>query len=859
MKKLIIIDGNSLLFRAYYATAGDGKNIMRTKDGTPTNAIFAFANMFTRLMRSFNGDEHVLVAFDTDQKTFRHEQLEDYKATRKPAPDDLIPQFAIAREFLDALGIFQYEEAGYEADDIAGSVAKQAGALGYKVEIYTSDKDYLQLIDDQITIKLIKRSLSDIEAMNEKNMIKTYGFKPMQIIDYKGLCGDPSDNLKGIPGIGDVTAKKLIGEYGSFEAIIEAAPEMKGKIKDNLINHAEEGRLSYEMAKIVTDMELPFAIEDTEYHGYDPDTLLNFTHRYELKQFREKLEGRFAKKAAEEEIDGNLIIIKDTDEVMFTNDLGIIAIFDDGNSHTCDLRGFALSTSRRNYFLPWEIFINSPLFQRTFADPHIKKYTFDYKKLRVNLGMKGYEFNGLAHDVLLASYNLESSLNSDPSSVYHYFGVNLPLVSSKDDELLHASAMAEAALQLAPEMEKRLADTGVLKIYQEIELPLAEILAKMEIEGFPLDQEKLQAIGVEFKDQVAMLESEIIALIGHEFNISSPKQVAEVLFDELKLPANKKRSTSSDILEGLRPYHPVVELILQHRKYAKLSSTYIDGLVGTVYPDGKIHAKFNQALTTTGRLSSSEPNLQNISVRDEEGKLVRKAFYYPDEQYEILSLDYSQIELRILAALSGCPKLTAVFKSGQDIHTATAQAIMHKDNVDAHDRRRAKEVNFGIIYGITPWGLSDRLGISQKEAGELIDNFYKSYPKVQDFLHHVIKEAEEKGYVETLLGRRRYLYEFNHPNYHVRAFARRAAMNAPIQGTAADLIKLAMVKIDRYLREHHLETKLVLQIHDELIFKVPQHEKETVLPALVELMEHALELQVPLKVGGSFGKTWYDC
>ncbi|MGI6714272.1 MAG: DNA polymerase I [Bacilli bacterium] len=858
MKKLIIIDGNSLLFRAYYATLTDGKVTMRTKDGTPTNAIFAFANMFTSLLKTFAGGEHVLVAFDTEEKTFRHQVHEEYKATRKPAPDDLIPQFAIAREFLQAMGIFQYEEPGFEADDIAGTAAKKAATLGYQVEIYTSDKDYLQLIDEQITIKLIKGTLRKIETMNEKNMLKTYGFTPKQIVDYKGLCGDSSDNLKGIPGIGDITAKKLLAEYHTFEGVLAAAPNMTGKIRENILNHADEGRLSYEMAKIVTDMELPFSIEETKYLGYHPDTLLDFTHHYELRQFRERLEGRFARKTLKESPSDNINIVEDENDIVFDNHLGVIGVFEEGNYHTSKLEGLALFTQNKRYYLPWDVFVKSPAIQNALANPQIKKYTFDYKKLRVNLGMQGYLLQGLKHDILLASYNVESSNLSDPLSVYHLFGVNLPLVSAKKDEITLAMAMAENALLLTDELERRLKEVDVFKIYRDIELPLAEVLAKMEIEGFPLDRKLLLEIGEDFKIQLAALEKEIHSLVGREFNIASPKQVGEVLFDQLGLPANKKRSTSSDILEGLRLYHPVVDLILQHRKYAKLASTYIDGLKDAVYPDGKIHATFNQALTTTGRLSSSEPNLQNISVRDEEGRLIRKAFYYADDNYQILSLDYSQIELRILAALSGDPKLIEVFKTGQDIHTATAKAILHKQHIDEHDRRRAKEVNFGIVYGITVWGLSDRLGIPQKTAKELIENFYKTYPKVQDFLNRVISEAEEKGYVETLLGRRRYLREFKDPNYHVRAFARRAAMNAPIQGTAADLIKLAMVKIDQYLTANNLTTKLVVQIHDELIFKVPKAEKDIVLPALIAIMEHALELDVPLKVSGNFGKTWYD-
>ncbi|MDD2398233.1 MAG: DNA polymerase I [Bacilli bacterium] len=859
MKKFVIIDGNSLLFRAYYATAGSGQPLMRTRDGIPTNALFAFANMIEKLIKDFNGDEYILVAFDTDKKTFRHEQNENYKAQRKPAPDDLVPQFQIARDFLSALGIFQYEVAGYEADDIAGTAAKIAANDGYQVFIYTSDKDYLQLIDERITICLIKRSLSNIEIMDEKNMVATFGFKPQQIIDYKGLCGDPSDNLPGIPGIGDVTAKKLIAEYESFDKIIEAAPMMKGKIKENILANIEQGRLSYEMAKIIVDMDLPFTIEDTKYHGYDLKTLTNFTIRYELNLFRSHIDGKFAQDTLTEKFNDKVPTTASFKNISIGDDIGLIALFDSGNYHQSNIQGFALYSKNKKHYISWSDFENDQQLKAAFSNPKVRKYTFDYKKLRVALAAHSYQLNGLALDVLLAGYNLESSLSSDPNYVYNFFGKDLPVfINEPNAEVLKALAMAEYAFTLAPEIEKRLTEAGVNKIYTEIELPLSEVLAKMEIEGFPLDRVKLLEIGENFHDQLTEISARIIDLVGHDFNIASPKQVATVLFDELKLPANKKRSTSSDNLDALRHLHPVVDLILQHRKYAKLTSTYIEGLKDTVYADGKIHATFNQALTTTGRISSSEPNLQNISIRDEEGRLIRKAFYYPNYEFEILSLDYSQIELRVLAALSKCQKFIDAFKQGDDIHLATARQIFQKQEITDLDRRKAKEVNFGIVYGISDWGLAERLSIPPKEAKVLIDTFYNTYPEVGTFLQNVIADAEKNGYVETLLGRRRYLRQIHDPNYQVRAFARRAAMNAPIQGTAADLIKVAMVKIDEYLTNEHLQTKLVLQIHDELIFKVPKVEKTRVEKELKKIMESALDLPVPLKVEGQFGLTWYE-
>ena len=863
MPKITIIDGNSLLFRAYFATAYPGVEIMRTQDGTPTNAIFAFSSMINKILSTLKPEEGLMVAFDAGKDTFRKEQLESYKANRKPTPEDLVRQFPMARDFLKALGIFQFEQHGYEGDDIAGTVAKLAEKEGYTVTIYTSDRDFLQLVDNNITVNIIRKGMSDIVAMTPETVKEMYGFEPLQIIDYKGLRGDASDNLPGIKGVGEKTAVKLIQEYGSFDNIIAHASEIKGKLGEAIVADQETGRLSRDLAIIKTDVPLPFTVKETIYQGYDFTSVSEYCQKYELKQFMSKIVQKW-KKVELEQTEINVKVVSSFKEVGNPKEVGLALDYADDNYSMGSLYGLAVATENGNYYIAIDDLKNDQAALDLLKNPDVKKYCYDYKAIKVALAKNDIAIAGLYFDLLVASYLVDSSLKNDVEVVMNIYGIDLSngaemlsLLSNEDSQ--KTGKIAFFSWKLASRVTEELKKTESLKLYQELETPLIDTLADMEIEGFPIDIKVLDEFGDEYKKKAKELEEEIYALAGEKFNIASPKQIGEILFNKLGLSSNKKQSTSVDFLKEIQDEHPIVSKILEYRKYFKLITTYVEGLKNNVYPDGKIHAKFNQALTTTGRLSSSDPNLQNISVRDEEGKLIRKAFYYQDENYEILSLDYSQIELRVLAALSNCQALKDIFLSHEDIHSATAKKIFNLQGEPTPlQRRKAKTVNFGVVYGISDWGLAEQLEIGPKEAGAIISSFYQSFPEVATFFQKIVADATRDGYVSTLLGRRRYLRELHDANYNVRESAKRAAMNAPVQGTAADLIKYAMNKVHQALLDNKLETRMICQIHDELIFRVPKKEKETAYKLIKDIMENALFIDVPLEVDGGFGRDWYS-
>ena len=863
MAKITIIDGNSLLFRAYFATAYPGVEIMRNKEGIPTNAIFAFSNMINKILADLKEDERIMVAFHAGKQTFRKEQLESYKANRKPTPEDLVTQFPIARDFLRALNIFQFEEEGFEGDDIAGTVARLAEKEGHKVTIYTSDRDFLQLVDDKVTVNIIRKGLSDVVPMTPEMVMQTYGFRPLQIIDYKGLRGDASDNLPGIKGIGEKTAVKLIQEYDNFDNIIAHASEIKGKVGEALIADQEMGRLSRDLAIIKTDVPLPFNIDDTIYKGYEFATISDFCQKYGLKQFMSKLVQKWKiADLKEAKIDvktvESLVAFKDEKEI------GLALDYEDDNYSMGLIYGVAFSNKKETLYISLENLLKDKVSLDLLRDKNVKKYCFDYKAIKVALAKNNIEINGLYFDLLIASYLIDSSLKNDVEVVMNLYGIDilsnseaLSLFSAEDPE--KTGKIAYFSMVLYNKITEDLEKISALKLYNELEIPLVDTLADMEIEGFPIDIKILDEFGDEYKKKIHDLSEEIYALAGETFNLASPKQIGEILYNKLGLAGNKKMSTSVDSLKDIEDQHPIIPKILEYRKYFKLLTTYVEGLKNHIHKDGKIHAKFNQALTTTGRLSSSEPNLQNISVRDEEGKQIRKAFYYEDENYEILSLDYSQIELRVLASLSNCAGLKEIFLSNEDIHAATAKKLFNlQGEPTSLQRRRAKTVNFGIVYGISDWGLAEQLEISPKEAKEIINSFYTSFPEVANFFQRIINDAMKDGYVSTLLGRRRYLRELHDANYQVREAAKRAAMNAPVQGTAADLIKLAMNKVHQALLDNGLETRMILQIHDELIFRVPKNEKDKAYNLIKEIMETALNIDVPLLVDGGFGRDWYS-
>ncbi|MFA5421240.1 MAG: DNA polymerase I [Bacilli bacterium] len=862
MAKVYVIDGNSLLFRAYYATAyGPNAKVMRTKDGVPTNALFAFGNMINKIISSFKGGEHIVVGFDVGKKTFRNDEFEAYKANRKPTDADLVVQMPLARELLRALGIFVYEQEGYEADDVCGTIAKIASRGGHQVIVYTSDRDFLQLIDHNVAIHILKTGLSNIAVMDEVTMPAECGIFPAQIPDYKGLRGDASDNLPGIPGIGEKTAIKLLQEYGTFEKILTEAPNIKGKVGENIIEHQKIGVLSKRLATIKTDIDLPFTLDDTLYQGYVFDKINTFGQRYELKQLLNRLPSKLKVESARD-VTIEYRKLTSLKDVEIGSEIGIHLDMKEENYFRAAILGIALSDGLQHYYLDAESLKDDEFLKELLENPKIHKACFDVKAMTVALHRFDIHLQGANFDLLLASYLLDSSLKNNVDSILNYFGVD---AQGKDDQELslfeesnplRTAKVAYLTLKLEPRVLDELGKHAAAELYQQIELPLASVLAKMEIEGFPLDGQTLDQIGQQYRLKLESLSKDIYDLAGEEVNVNSPKQIADLLYNKLGLRGNRKDSTSVDALKRLIDDHPIVSKILEYRKYAKLLSTYIDGLIAHIHGDGKLHAIFNQALTTTGRLSSSEPNLQNISIRDEEGRLIRQAFYYRDPDYQILSLDYSQIELRILASLSKCQPFIDVFNRQEDVHAATAKAIFGSH--DSASRRKAKAVNFGIIYGISDWGLAEQLEIPPKEAKIIIDTFFKTYPEVSDYLQTVVDDAFKNGYVSTLFGRRRYLRELYDSNYQVREFARRAAMNAPIQGTAADLIKLAMVRVQEMLEKNHFKTHLVLQIHDELIFKVHVDEIEKVRAEISKIMENVIALDVKLKVEGGVGRSWYD-
>ena len=856
MKKIIIIDGNSLLFRAYYATSITG-NIMHTKDGYPTNAIYAFSNMIRSITSSLKvGEDYIFVSFDTDKKTFRHQKMEEYKAQRKPVDEALKKQFLPSREFLDCLNIFHYELEGYEGDDLAGTVAKMASSQGFDVEIYTSDKDYLQLIDDNIHVNMIKKGLKEIVRYDEKKLFEDYSLTPPQVRDFKGLAGDPSDNIKGVPGIGDKTAIKLINQYGDLENIIESMKNETSKVAEKIYSHQDDARFAKEMATIITSCPIPFTLDDLIFKSPNFDKLASFYSKYEFFSLLKKIQVEIKNDSSlEPPIDvtyiDSLTDIKHIPSVFYL-------ISDDVNYHKGKITKVVFSYKQQLYIFPIGS-INDLLSLKTyFEEETILKSTFDVKRAICLLNKYSIRLKGVDLDFMLGTYLLDSSFGEDKKIVCSFYKETIVRLNNKEEEDYLLTLNIEKHYQ---DCYKLLKERNALDLYNNLELPLCKTLAKMEIEGFPLSRDVLKEINDDFKSKLLEIEDLIYSFAGYKFNISSPKQVGDLLFNKLNLPKNKKDSTSIEVLNSLVSYHPIVKLIILHRKYSKLVSTYTDNLQNYLFEDNKIHTIFHQALTSTGRLSSSDPNLQNISIKDDEGKLIRKAFFYDDDDYLLMSLDYSQIELRLLAIMANCQSLIEVFSHDGDIHSSTARKVFHIPEgmeVDPSMRRKAKAVNFGIVYGISSFGLAEQIDSSQGEAKNIIQSFYKAYPEIENYYKNLLSKAYEDLYVETMFGRRRYLKDLASDKHMVKEQAKRMAMNAPIQGTAADIIKSAMIKVDEALSKNNYKSKLVLQIHDELILKIYKDEKDEVYSLVKDIMENILDSKIKLSVEGGVAKSWYE-
>ncbi len=847
-KRLTIIDGNSLLFRAYYATAYAGvEKIMRTSTGIPTNALFAFANMMVKIVNELKADDHLFVAFDTGEKTFRHEEYDEYKAGRQKVPEELIVQFPIAREFLDALNIKHYEINGFEADDLAGSLAKKAAAEDFDVYLYTSDHDYFQLIDERIHVKLIKKGLSDILTLDREALYDNYGFYPEQVTDFKGLTGDASDNLKGVPGVGQVTAIKLLKEYNNLQTIIENAPLIKGKLGENLLTYQENALKTQRLASIITTVPLTKPLSYYLYNGFDNETVSGFAQKYELRSFLSKL--TYRPESAKSEV--TYLEIQNSDAFSI-NDLKVFYFYLDGESDNYfnAVPSFMYFKDNDNvYRISFANLLKDKKLKGILSDPTIVKTSYDIKRAFIILKNNNLVIDGDYEDIALMAYLNDSDAANSLSVLLRSNGVNYP----DGEDKINATFVSFAREILIKEKEK-LKAKNLLDLYLTLEKPLVKVLFKMEKEGFLVDQKILNELGEDYKATLELLSEKIFKIAGYTFNINSSQQIAKLLFDDLGLPANKKRSTAIDVLTYLNDKHPVISLILEYRKYQKIISTYIDGLLPHIKDDGKIHTSFNQLQTTTGRLSSTNPNLQNISVRNEEGREVRKAFNAGENI--LLCLDYSQIELRLLACIAEEKSLIQVFNEDRDIHAETSNRLFPLEDVD-YGRRKAKAVNFGIVYGISDFGLAEQLGVSVGEAHGIITAFYENYPAIRTYRENIIKQVQNDGFVETLTGRKRYLPQINDGNYQTREFAKRAAMNAPIQGSAADLIKLAMIKIDALLSSGNYQTKLILQVHDELIFSLVPEEND-LIDKLVDIMENVFDLPLKLKVGVKSGKTWFD-
>ena len=862
MKKIILVDGNNLLFRSYYATAYSG-NFMKNSKGFPTNALFGFHNMLTKIIAE-EKPEYMIVAFDKG-KTFRHEQYEEYKGGRIETPQELKQQFPIAKELVNLLGLRYYEIDNYEADDIIGTFAaycdKDPEAIG---TIVSSDKDLLQLISPDVDMKLLKQK--DYIRYNEETFFEDYGIMPKRVVDLKALQGDPSDNIPGVKGIGEKTALKLLRQYQTLDGVYEHIDEIKGSIHDKLVADKENAYQSYYLATIVKDVDMEISLEDIKCREKEHEKLEKLYEELEFYSFLKKEQEYIKKEPKKEE---TLTIIEDIKEIEINGDCAVYLEILGTNYHHSKILGMSVYDGEHLYFLTKDAILKKPdfLFQN-------EKYTYDAKKVSVALKWLGIEVENITFDTMIAGYLLDYNVKEDISYLANNFDYEIPFYETiygktnfkepaLDQVALYAGKKVKFIYESKKMLTEKLEKEGLMELFEKIELPLAFVLGDMEYQGVYLDKQSLIEMGAEIKENVSRLEQEIYKLAGCEFLISSPKELGNVLFEKLGLPHGKKGargySTAADVLEKLRDKHEIIDKILEYRMITKLYTTYIEGLLHMVKEDGKIHTIYTQTLTRTGRLSSIEPNLQNIPVRTEYGRLIRKAFV-PSENCVILGGDYSQIELRILAHMAKVDALIEAFKSNLDIHTKTASDIFHitPEEVTKQMRRIAKAVNFGIIYGISSFGLSENLNISVGEAKTFIENYLTTYPGIQEYMDNQIKQAYIDGYVTTLFHRKRIIKELENSNYMIRHQGERMALNTPIQGTSADIIKKAMVDIHAELKKRKLKTKMILQVHDELLFDCVKEEMEEVRALVKEKMEQVIQLEVPLKVDIAFGNNWYE-
>ena len=866
MKKIILVDGNNLLFRSYYATAYQGV-IMRNSKGFPTNALYGFINMMNKIIKE-EKPSYILVAFDKG-KTFRHDKYDSYKAGRIEMPDELKEQFPKAKEVLDSMGIKCFEIDNYEADDIIGTLSsmvdKEKDFIG---TIISSYKDLLQLISDEVVVKLLKSN--DYIMMDKNEFFKTYQTEPIHMIDLKALMGDSSDNIPGVKGIGEKSAISLISKYGSLDGVYEHLDELTPKMREKLEIDKDNAYMSYDIATIFREVPLDFNLEDCKYRGFIPNKYKSILEELEFFSLLKKVsfdeEEKEGKKEEEKEIKIlDIKKLKDKEFSFYLETRGSIY-------SKSEILGIGIYDGENGYFLNKEDIINN----KEIFSSNIEKYTYDLKKSIVVLNNNNISINNCLYDAMIALYLLDYVVKDDISYVARSFSYNIDdyetlFGTDKRPKEIDIDKLKNICVNKAKfiyetrkEILKNIEEEGMSDLFNKIEMPLSWVLADMEITGIKVDRNYLKEVEEELNNSMKKIEKEIFTLTGGEFNLMSPSQLAKVLFIDMKIPYPKrvkddKYSTSKEILDKLVDKHPVIGLILEYRTLAKLYTGYAVGLQEEIREDGRIHTIFTQTLTRTGRLSSISPNLQNIPARSEYSRLIRKAFL-PDEDSVILSSDYSQVELRIFASISNEENLIKAFISEEDIHTKTASDIFHVpiSEVTKDMRRNAKAVNFGILYGISSFGLSEDLGIDINKAKEFIDNYLESYPGIMDYMEKAKADAYKNGYVRTLMNRKRIIEELNNKNYLIRSSGERIALNTPIQGTAADILKKAMVEIYDEFNKRGLKSKMLIQVHDELVFNVLNTELDEVSEIVKRIMENTFLLKVPLKVDIEIGNNWYE-
>lgn len=864
MKKIILVDGNNLLFRSFYATAYQGI-IMKNSKGFPTNALYGFINMMNRIIKE-EEPSYIMVAFDKG-KTFRHDKYEEYKAGRMAMPDELKLQFPKAKEILDAMGIKHFEIDNYEADDIIGTLSKMVDKEDqFIATIVSSDKDLLQLISDEVVVKLLKQTGHIM--MDRKEFINTYKVEPIRMIDLKALMGDPSDHIPGVKGIGEKTAIQLLSKYGSLDNLYENIEQVSGKTKEKLLADKDNAYMSYDIATIYRDVPLDFSLEDCIYKGINTEEYVNLLKEFEFHSLLKKVDYEDKNTSVQDKE----LIIGDIKEFNTDKKFSFYVELRGTNYNKASLLGIGIYDGEKGYFIDKDELVN---YKNIFSSG-IDKFTYDLKKNIVVFHSLGLDIKNCVFDTMIGCYLLDYVVKDDISFVAKSFDYDIPLYEDiygtdkrpKDVSFEELKEICCRKAQFIYETREEICDK--IKEYEEeelfynIEMPLTRVLADMEITGIRVDANYLDQVEKDLEEKMKTIEQDIYYLAECQFNIMSPAQLSKVLFEKLMIPYPKrvkdgKYSTSKDILDKIVDKHPIVSKILEYRTLAKLYTNYAVGLKAEIREDGRIHTIYTQTLTRTGRLSSICPNLQNIPARDEYSRLIRRAFI-PDFDSKILSSDYSQVELRVFAHMSGATNLIEAFNSDLDIHTKTAADIFKVsiDEVTKDMRRTAKAVNFGILYGISSFGLSEDLGIDIVTAKKFIDNYLETYSGIREYMEKEKEDAYKYGYVTTLMNRRRVIEELKNKNYLIRSSGERMALNTPIQGTAADILKKAMVEVYNEFEKRNLKSKMLIQVHDELVFNVVNDELEEVKEIVEDIMENTFKLDVPLKVDIEVGNDWYE-